>query len=201
MKLPVIILAAGQSTRMRGRDKLLEPVDGTALLRRQAGIARAATEGPVVIALPPRPHARYEALRGLDVTCIEVPDAAEGMNASLRAAVAALPPQTPAAAVLLADLPEVTADDLRRVLSAVDPASGALIWRATTVNGEPGHPVVFASSLFGELLALTGDLGAQPVIRRHRDRLVLVPLPGEHARRDLDTPEDWDRWHRERESG
>ena len=104
--IPIILLAAGQSSRMRGRDKLQEIVEGEPLLRRQARIARAATRGAVIVALPPAPHPRYALVADMEVEALPVPDAAEGMNASLRAGFAALPAGTPAAMVLLADLPE-----------------------------------------------------------------------------------------------
>ena len=85
-QIPIILLAAGQSSRMGGKDKLLQIVDGQTLLRRSALIARCAA--PMIVALPPAPHPRYDALDGLDLRCVEIPDASEGMNASLRGALA-----------------------------------------------------------------------------------------------------------------
>ena len=192
--LPIILLAAGASSRMRGADKLLERVDGLPLLARQARMARAATRGPVIVALPPAPHPRYATLEGAGVTPLPVPAAAEGMSASLRTAIAALPPSTPAAMVLLADLPDLTAADLRAVLDAVDLAGPDLIWRGATDSGAPGHPIVFRADLFGALAELTGDSGGREVVAAAADRVRLVPLPGERARSDLDTPEAWAAW-------
>ena len=68
LNIPIILLAAGQSSRMRGRDKLLEMVDGQPLLRRQAAMALAVTDAPVLVALPAAPHPRYDAIEGLAVT-------------------------------------------------------------------------------------------------------------------------------------
>jgi len=195
--LPVILLAAGASTRMRGRDKLLEEVDGQPLLRRQARLAQGI--GPVIVALPPAPHPRYTALSGLDVTALPIAEAAEGMGASLRAAFAALPAQTPAAMVMLADMPELQAEDLARLAEAVDTDSDTLIWRAATSGGAPGHPIVFAAALFELLKQLTGDDGGRAVVQRAADRVYMVPLPGDRARLDLDTPEDWAAWRQGRE--
>ncbi len=196
-KIPILLLAAGRSRRMGGTDKLMQEIDGEPLLRRSARIAL--TAGPVIAALPPAPHRRHAALAELDLKIVEVPDAAEGMNASLRRAVAALPPQTPAAMVLLADLPDLSAQDLSHVLGALDFSSKNLVWRGATEDGQPGHPVVFHKALFPELQALTGDTGAQSVAQAHRDRMVLVPLPGQNARTDLDTPEAWADWRAKRQ--
>ncbi|MHA6262067.1 nucleotidyltransferase family protein [Arenibacterium sp. CAU 1754] len=194
--LPIILLAAGQSSRMRGADKLLEPVDRQPLIRRQAKLARAATTGPVIVALPAPPHARYEALDGIDVQIVPVPDASEGMNASLRRAFAALPQDTPAAMLLLGDLPELDLNDLKIILQAVDLQSSTLIWRGTTETGAPGHPIVFAAPLFDEFAKLSGDTGGRDVIKAAQGHIELIPLQGNHARMDLDTPEDWTAWRK-----
>ncbi|MFG6591208.1 NTP transferase domain-containing protein [Sulfitobacter sp. 1A12157] len=193
--LPVILLAAGAATRMRGRDKLMEDIGGEPLLRRQARLARGI--GPVTVALPPAPHPRYRVLSGLDITPLPIPEAAEGMGASLRRAFATLPLDTPAAMVLLADMPALEASDLSHLAAAVDLTGETLIWRATTEDGKPGHPIVFAAALFDQLKQLHGDDGGRAIVRAAADRMQLVPLPGQRARRDLDTPEDWAAWRAE----
>lgn len=194
MSIPIVVLAAGAASRMRGQDKLLLGVGGEPLLRRCLRRALAAARGPVVVALPPAPHPRHAALAGLGAIPVEVPDAGEGINASLRAAIARLPAGATAAMILLADLPDLTADDLNVVMQAVADQPDFLIWRGTGADGAAGHPVVFSRVLFAELSALTGDGGAQQVVRRHAGRVAAVPLPGDHARFDLDTPEAWAEW-------
>lgn len=195
--LPIVILAAGASSRMQGRDKLLEDVGGIPLLRSQAHKARATTRGPVLIALPAAPHPRYHALAGLEVDILPVPDAAEGISASLRRSFAALPADAPCAMLLLADLPDITADDLRRVAAAVDLDSDVLVWRGATVDGAGGHPIVFRRSMFAHFATLQGDHGGAEVVAQAKGRIALIPLEGRRARRDLDTPEDWAAWRAE----
>lgn len=196
--MPILLLAAGQSARMRGVDKLMQVVEGRPLVRRQADLARAVTSGPVIVALPAGPHPRRAALAGAGVTVLPVPDAAEGMSASLRAGFAALPAGAAAAMLLLGDLPALTEADLRKVLAAHDPEGEALVWRGCTEAGKPGHPIVFAAALFDRFQDLRGDGGGRGIIAAAGERVIHVPLPGNHARLDLDTPEDWAAW---REAG
>jgi CTP:molybdopterin cytidylyltransferase MocA len=196
--MPVIILAAGQGRRMRGRDKLLEVIDAEPILRRVARIAGAAGSSLTLIALPTAPHARYATLEGLDIVPVPVPDATEGMNASLRSTFAALPTDAEHAMVVLADMPEVTQDDLQTLAKAVRSHPENRVWRGATQSGLPGHPIVFHRSLFAEFAKLTGDKGGKDVIALAKGRVRLVPLPDTHARLDLDTPEAWDTWLKSR---
>jgi CTP:molybdopterin cytidylyltransferase MocA len=198
--LPILILAAGQSSRMRGRDKLLEEIDGVPLLRRQVDMACAAALGPVFVTVPEAPHPRHDILSTTGITTVVVPDATIGMSASLRRGLAALPDTTTAVMILLADLPDLTTHDLRCVAQAVVVHPSKRIWRGATADGAPGHPIVFARALFPALKGLSGDQGGAAVVRDHSDDVHLVHLPADHARRDLDTPEDWGRWRAERQN-
>lgn len=189
---PVLILAAGQSRRMGGRDKLLEEIDGVPLITRLARAALA-TGQPVFVTLPPQGTSRRTALQGEPVRIVTAERAPDGMAASLVAGLAALPDTADAVMILLADLPEIGADDLRAVMAAAASAPEA-IWRGATQDGRPGHPVVFPKRLFGELAGLKGDSGAQAVIKAHAQDLRLWSLPGQRAVTDLDTPEAWAAW-------
>lgn len=178
---------------MRGGDKLLEQVAGLPLLRLMLERAGAVAEGPVLCTLPGPDHPRSACLDRLAVTPVFVTDAVEGMGASIRAGVGALPHGCGAVMVLPADLPEVEADDMRAMLTARQ-ASPEAILHAVDCDGRAGHPVIFPADLFPALLRCHGDAGAREVLRGHADRIVTVALPDRHATTDLDTPEDWAAW-------
>lgn len=197
--IAILILAAGNSSRMRGRDKLMEDVDGMALLRRMVLRAQA-TGRQVTVALPAAPHPRYAALEGLDIKHISVPDAARGMNTSLRAGLVALHGEVQAVMILLADMPDLTTEDMNAVLTAVDLSTDTRIWRATTQAGAAGHPILFHHALFAALIALDGDQGGAAVVKANAAQTLLIPLPENHARTDLDTPEEWDAWRKRQHS-
>lgn len=187
----ILILAAGASSRMGGRDKLLEEVGGLPLVARLARMALA-TGRPVTLALPPDRPDRQAALAGLPLRLVVAERAREGLAESLKAGIAALPAPAPVL-LLLADLPELQGDDLGAVLAAGAEAPD-LIWRGASAVGQPGHPVWLPAWLRPEIQHLTGDQGARELLQRHRDKVRLVPLPDARAITDLDTPEDWADW-------
>ncbi len=194
-RVAAILLAAGAGRRMRGRDKLLEPLaDGRPLLRHAAEAARVSQAGEVVAVLPPAAAGRAVALAGTGVRIVEAPDWAEGMAASLRAGLSAIPAETDAVVVLLADMPEVSARDIDRLIAAFDPTEGREICRAVTVDGVPGHPVLFGRRFFESLAGLRGDRGARELLLEAAEFVTDVTTGGRAAVIDLDTPEAWAAW-------
>ena len=185
--LTILIPAAGSSARMRGRDKLLEPVDNQPLLRRQAQIALSQTAQVLITLRHPDP-ARHSALDGLPVTLLAITDAATGLSASFRA-VSHL---TTALMILPADMPDLTAADLATMIAAHG-QSPDLILRGSA-GDRPGHPVILPALLIPDLATLQGDHGARSLLASHQSLIRLIALPENHAVTDLDSPEDWATW-------
>lgn len=191
----ILILAAGASTRMRGADKLLQQVGPRPMLHHIAERALA-TGSPVTVTLPPGAEARTEAITGLDLRIVRVPDAALGMSRSLVRGIAALEPEAgpqDGLMVLPADMPGFTTPALGRLIALfrTDPQR---ILRGGTADGQPGHPVIFPRDLWPALAAVTGDEGGRSVLQANKGRVRVITLPGPMAILDLDTPEDWAAW-------
>ncbi len=193
---PILILAAGTSSRMSGKDKLLQDIDGTPLLLRTARRA-IATGKPVFVSIPGPWHPRYQLLRNEHVACYDIPDAKEGVGGTLRGSIKRLPPCS-AFMIMMADMPEIETSDMLKLFEEKQRHPNVKIVRATTENGEPGHPILFDSKLRPEFSKLNGDQGAVEIVQRHKEQTTLIPLTGDRARLDLDTPEDWRKFEQRR---
>lgn len=192
MTTPILLLAAGSASRMRGGDKLLEDVHGAPCLQVMAKRALA-TGQPVLVTMPSLNHPRAACLTGLELSVIEVPNADLGMSHSLQRGVAALPNNAKAVMILPADMPDITTDDMNEMLDAFV-VTNATAMRATTQDGATGHPTLVGVKLFEQFQKLTGDKGANAILSALGDSLMLHALKGDRARIDLDTPEDWSAW-------
>ena len=133
-----LLLAAGAGRRM-GTPKAL--VDGWL----ERGIDALADAGcrPIVVVLGAAVHQARAVMQGLDVVVAVAADWSEGLSASLRTGIAALPHDVPAVVVTLVDLPDVGQDVVRRVLTYG--AAPATLTRAT-YHRRPGHPVVLGKA-------------------------------------------------------
>ena len=192
--IAALLLAAGASSRMRGADKLLEPIEGTPILRHVADMLLRSGADQVCCVVRPEDDDRRAALQALDVKVVSNPRAAEGMATSIAAGVTALPGNVDAVLIMLGDMPDVSSDDINRLIAAFDPDEDRSIVRSTTQTGNAGHPVLFGRRFFEALTALDGDRGARTIIAEHPEFVVDVVLNGEAAAVDLDTPEAWAKW-------
>ncbi|MEM8856323.1 MAG: NTP transferase domain-containing protein, partial [Pseudomonadota bacterium] len=180
-----IVLAAGRSTRMGAANKLIEEVDGKAMVRRVCEAALASRAAPVIVVTGHAPDAVAGALEGLEVRLCHNADYADGLSTSLRAGLNALPSDADAALVVLGDMPLVTADHCNSVLDGLG-KDGALIATATA-GGKRGNPVAWSRRLFDELRATEGDAGGRALMSRYAEALTEVEI-GAAASLDADTP-------------
>ena len=193
MTLACLLPAAGASSRMRGGDKLLELVDGKPCLATLC--ERAIDAGlDVITTLPHKNHPRTASLAHLTITKIYVEDAvSRGMSASLVHGAAALPETAKGLMVLPPDMPDIQSGDMKTMADAFL-STQAKILRARTASGRAGHPIVFSTQLVREFSKLTGDIGAQSIVKRHIKDIQFFDFKDERALLDLDTPEDWAAW-------
>ena len=179
---------------MRGRDKLLEIVDGQPLLSLMASRALSVCDH-VFVTLPIGNPDRADALSELDITIVEVPNASDGISASIHAGVKATK-DCDALMVLPADLPELTEVELAKTWKCFEKHNSEQIVRGATEDGSAGHPVVFPKKHFNTLNGLQGDSGANKLIQSAG--FVICQLGENRALTDLDTPEDWSNWRSSR---
>jgi molybdenum cofactor cytidylyltransferase len=183
-----LILAAGAATRM-GRPKQLLDWGGRPLVRVVAEHALAARLDRVLIVVGAARADVAAALAGLPLEIVANPAYAEGQSSSLRAGVAALGPEVAAALVLLGDQPFVTQAIIERLVGEWRTSGAAVV--APSYAGQRGNPVLFARTIFPELLAIGGDQGARGVLAADPARVRLVPFDDPRPLADIDTPEDY----------
>src|SRR6185312_7904720 len=175
--------------RRMGASKMVLEVNGKPLVRHAAEAALEGGLSPVVVVTGHDRTGVEKALSGLPVSFVHNPDYASGLSTSLKTGIAALPPDSDGAMVLLGDMPGVNAGLVRQIAAPFDPAKGRAICIATA-KGERGHPVLWARRYFPEIMTLQGDAGAKTLLAAHAAEICEVPSPGAAALTDIDTKAD-----------
>ena len=183
-----IVLAAGQSTRMGARNKLLQPLHGKPILRHAVEAQLEAGLSPVLVVTGHEREAVEAALAALPVRLVHNPDYATGLAGSLKCGVAALPAEAGGVVVSLGDMPNVTAPVIGRLVDAHRAQPDAL-GVVPTLFGQRGNPVLLTCALFPAVSLLTGDRGARRLLEEAGERVIEVAFENPAIAIDVDTPE------------
>ena len=188
-EIAAVILGAGRSRRMAPLNKLLV-VDrsGKPMIARVVDNVLSSKARPVVVVTGHQAEQVMHALGGRPVRVVPAPDYADGLSASLRAGIAAVPPEAAAAIVCLGDMPLVTGRMIDRLLEAYDPDEGRLIV-LPTFRGKQGNPMLWDRRFFPEILRITGDSGARFLLGQHLENVAEVEMSDDGVLRDFDTAE------------
>ena len=187
-KVAAVVLAAGRSTRMGGPNKMLAELNGKPLVRIVTEQALASKASPVIVVTGHQADEVEKALQGLDVTFVRNPDFASGLASSVRAGIAAVPASVAGAMVCLGDMPLIDKGLLDKLIAAFSPERGSLI-AVPVSGGRRGNPVLWSRRFFGELMAIDGDIGGRHLVDHHSEAVVEVPVDGDGAFLDIDTPQ------------
>ena len=182
-----IVLAAGSSSRMEGANKLLLPWKGRCVL--QVVVERICEVGlrEVVVVTGHQRAEVEEALSRYPVRLVHNPNFAEGMAASIRVGVEAAVGEK-GYLFALGDMPQIASKTILKVAEALKNREAIAV---PVRAGRRGHPVAIGSTYRDDLLALTGDRGARPVLAKNAANVVEVAVEDEGIFVDVDTLESY----------
>ena len=141
---------------------------------------------PILVVTGHQAEQVQHALGGRPVRYVHAADYAEGLSASLKAGIAAVPEECAAALVCLGDMPLVTGRMIDRLLGTYDPDEGRLIV-LPTFRGKQGNPMLWDRRFFSEILQISGDSGARFLLGKHLEAVAEVEMADDAVLRDFDT--------------
>ena len=185
-----LVLGAGASQRF-GQPKQLLPFRGTRMLGWVVDQAQHATSLDEVVVVLGR--AAEEVREQVDfgaARVVENPVFGEGCSSSYRAGIGALDDESAAIMIILGDLPGITPEIINRLAEAWREQDAPIA--LCSYEGRKGHPMIFARSMFAQLVDLHGDKAAWKLVDANATRVQEVhfnlPYP-----EDINTPEDFAR--------
>jgi molybdenum cofactor cytidylyltransferase len=192
--IPVIVLAAGKSSRM-GRSKATLPLEGgDVFVTRIVRTFVAAGISDVIVVVGHEANLVVDAFAGSDLsaTFVENPDYEQGQLSSLLAGLRVVDrPGVVATLVTLVDVPLIAVSTVRVVVERYMNTHAPIV---RPVRGaDHGHPVLIDRSLFGELRRADPQEGAKAVVRSHASPAGDVPVDDAGAFADADTPLEYKR--------
>jgi molybdenum cofactor cytidylyltransferase len=193
--LAAIILSAGESSRM-GSPKALLPLRGSTFLGHLLEVIHQSKQnaegskeiGCTRVVLGAHTKEITEKIP-LDHSAIVLnPQWKEGQLSSIKEAIRSLKEvQTDGIILFLVDHPLVSAELVSELVGRFYASGRAIV--LPKFGGKRGHPVIFASRLYAELLAAPPEQGARTVVWAHQGEVLEVPTNEEGVVLNLNDPE------------
>jgi len=185
-----LILGAGASQRF-GPPKQLAPFRGTTMLDWVVDQARRASSlDEVVVVLGRAVDQVREQVDFGTARVVENPVFGEGCSSSYRAGIGALNTESAAIMIILGDLPGVTPEIINRLADEWREQEAPIA--LCSYQGRKGHPMIFARSMFPQLIDLHGDKAAWKLVEANAARVQEVKFDLAYPD-DINTPEDFER--------
>lgn len=188
--LSAIVLAAGLSRRMRGRNKLLLPVGGVPVVFRSVATLLDVPFAEIVVVTGHESTKIEDALTSLPVHFAHNPRYEDGQMTSVRAGLEALWRPTLAVMVCLADQALITSQDVVAIADAFFERPGCAVL-VPTFDGVRGNPIVLARDSVGKILERGASFGCKQFVSQNADLVTTVAMSSRRVLFDLDGPEDY----------
>ncbi len=182
-----ILLAAGQSRRMGGLNKLGLTIDAVPMITRTARTLLASRLDEVVVVLGHEAERIRTLLGDLPLSIIVNPHYREGQMTSVHAGLERLTRPCDGVMVCLGDLPLLEPADIDGLIEAFESRRhGAVL--VPTFEGRRGNPIVLANAHRAAILAGNRNLGCKRFIEKNPELVETFEMDNDHAVFDLDTP-------------
>lgn len=191
--ISAIILAAGASRRM-GRPKMLLPWEDSTVLGHVVAIFQNAGLEDILVVTGGAREIVDDLLLDLHIRIVHNHEFESGeMLSSIQCGIRALTVPTTAALIGLGDQPQVQAGTVREICKSFQDSGANII--VPSYQMRRGHPWLVARPLWDELLTMESPQSPRDFLNAHVAEIHYVDVDDPNILADLDTPEDYRKWH------
>jgi len=187
--ITMIVLAAGKSTRMRGKNKLLTKIEGIPMIRRVVQTTLESKVDEVIVVIGWQAQKVRALLNDLPCRLVVNKNYEKGQSSSVKAGLAEISPMTRAVLILPGDVAMIDFLSINKVIEQYERGKHQIVIAAH--KRETGHPILFDRQLFPEIEHIDEQtFGLKAVVQRHKGGVRLVETGSTNVLKDVDTPED-----------
>jgi molybdenum cofactor cytidylyltransferase len=186
--ISAIVLAAGESRRMR-KPKLLMPLGNGTILETAVSKYLSSRVSEVIVVLGYMADEAVKKLAGKRVRTVINPAYRQGMSTSIIAGMGIVNAGARGVMIGLADEPFIDSQTINKLLDEFGKHREGIV--IPLYKGRRGHPVIFAIRHRDALMKLKGDNGGKKIINQDPDDIFEVQVDCTGINRDIDTMDDY----------
>jgi len=186
--ISAILLAAGQSKRMNGENKLTKEIQGIPLIKRSVKNIIASAVDELIIVLGYQKEIIEKLIdKNEKIKFIFNKNFESGIASSIKTGLNNLSGKTEAFFICLGDMPMVSHDIYNQLIKSKD--NKEII--VPTYNGQQGNPVLFDKSMKEKIMVITGDVGAKKILELNKDKILNLEINNQSVTKGFNTQDDF----------
>jgi len=186
--ISAILLAAGQSKRMNGENKLTKEIQGIPLIKHSVKNILASSIDELIVVLGHQKEIIEKLIdKNEKIKFVFNKDFESGMASSIKAGLNNLSEKTEAFFVCLGDMPMVSYDIYNQLIKSKD--NKEII--VPTYKKQQGNPVLFDKSMKEKVIDVSGDVGAKKILELNKDKILNLEINDQSITKGFDTKDDF----------
>ena len=186
--ISAILLAAGQSKRMNGENKLTKEIQGIPLIKLSVKNILASSIDELIIVLG---HQKEIVEKLIDknekIKFVFNKDFESGMASSIKTGLNNLSEKTEAFFICLGDMPMINQDVYNQLIRSRN--NKEII--VPTYKGQQRNPILFSKSMKSIIISIEGDIGAKKILEQNKDKILKVKIDDINITKDFNTKDNF----------
>ncbi len=187
INISAVVLAAGLSSRMGDKQKLVLSYQGKPLLEHMlTALEEAHLSGKVVAVTGHESEAVRDVCSSYNVEVAHNEHFNDGLASSIKVGVQASEGGSDGILICHGDMPHINKDHIQAICDTFHHSSDKII--VPSFKGCQGNPVLWPKSYFSKLKSLKGDKGAKAILQENSDAIIWVNFDDKAIVFDVDNP-------------
>ena len=193
-----ILLAAGQSLRMKGKNKLTKEINGVPLIQYAVkNILGSAVDELIIVVGYEKEIIEKIIEDNRKIKFIYNSNFTTGVSSSIKIGLENISKKSEAFFISLGDMPDVNQNIYNKIIKTRHNYNKKLKTNLKkeifipTFENKKGNPILFSKHMKEKIMQIKGDNGAKELIELNNDKTLYIPLKSRGITLDFDEQEDF----------
>ena len=184
-----ILLAAGQSKRMGGENKLTKKINGIPLINYSVkNILNSSINDLIIVLGYQKEIVKKFIEKDKKIKFVFNKDFESGIASSIKVGMSHLPKNADAFFICLGDMPMVNKNIYNQIINSKNDKEIIV----PTFKGQKGNPVLFSKLMKEKIMSIEGDLGAKKIIEINKSKVLNLEINDKTITKDFNTLNNFD---------
>jgi len=186
--ISAILLAAGQSKRMVGENKLTKKIRGIPLIKHSVKNILASSVDELIVVLGYQKEIIEKLIdKNEKIKFVFNNNFESGMASSIKTGLNNLSEKTEAFFICLGDMPMINQDVYNQLIRSRN--NKEII--VPTYKGQQRNPILFSKSMKSIIISIEGDIGAKKILEQNKDKILKVKIDDINITKDFNTKDNF----------